>query len=286
MTLASVLVMVVTLFVIGSTIFLQAVLDSTLDQIENKVDVNVYFLTDAREADILALREELDSLPEVEEVAYIPREEVLEDFRERHEDDQLTLQALEELGQNPFGAVLNIRAGEASQYAQIASFLESDQALASDGTDMVESVNYFRNKAVIDKLSQIIDATQSLSFFITILLVLLSVLITYNTLRLAIYTAREEISVMRLVGASNAYIRGPFVVEGVLYGVVAAVITLLLFYPITFLLGDSTEKFFVNFNLFDYYLNNFGQIFLLVLVSGAVIGAVSSFLAVKRHLKA
>jgi cell division transport system permease protein len=284
-TLASVAVMIITLFVIGTTIFIQAVLDTTLEQIEEKVDVNVYFLTEASEPDVLALKEDLEELPEVTVVEYVSREDVLKDFRVRHESDELTLQALEELGENPFGAVLNVQADEASQYEQIAEFLASDAALASDGSEIVESVNYYRNKAVIDKLSQIINSTQQFSFIITIILVLISILITYNTLRLAIYTAREEISVMRLVGASNSYIRGPFVVEGVMYGLVAAIITLLVFYPLTFLLGDSLERFFVDFNLFDYYVNNFGEIFLIMVASGILIGAISSFWAVKRHLR-
>lgn len=284
-TLASILVMTVTLFVIGSTIFLSAVLDSSLAQIQEKVDVNVYLVTEAPEAEALLLQEKIEELPEVRETEYISKQEVLENFRERHAGDELTLQALDELGGNPFGAVINIRAEQASDYEDVAQFLESDAVLTSSGDSIVESVNFFRNQEVISKLTQIIDSTQALSFFITLFLVALTVLITYNTIRLAIYTAREEISIMRLVGASNSYIRGPFVVEGVLYGFVAGIVTLLILYPITYLIGDSTERFFVNFNVFSYYINNFGEIFLVILAGGIAIGAISSYLAVKRHLR-
>lgn len=284
-TLASILIMTITLFVIGSTIFLQAILDSSLEQIEQKVDVNVYFVSGAREADILALQSKLQDLPEVQEAEYVSRQEVLEDFRERHEGDDLTLQALEELGGNPFGAVLNVQAEETSQYEEIANFLGSEEALTASGEDIIEDVNYFRNREVIRKLSQIIDSTQALSFFLTILLVGLTVLITYNTIRLAIYTNKEEISIMKLVGASNSYIRGPFVIEGVLYGLVSGIATLIIFYPITFLLGDATARFFVSFNLFTYYINNFGEFLVIILASGILLGAVSSFWAAKRHLK-
>lgn len=284
-TLASILVMTVTLFMIGASLFLGAVLDSTIGQLEEKVDINVYFVTNASEADILSLRSELQEFPEVRDVEYVSRQEVLEDFRTRHADEELTLQALEELGENPFGAILNVQAEDTSQYETIATFLESDEALSASGENIIESVNFFRNKEVIDKLTQITESTQTFSFFVTLFLVILTVMITYNTIRLAIYTAREEISIMKLVGASNTYVRGPFVIEGILYGLVSAIITLIIFYPATFLIGDSTEKFFVNFNLFSYYINNFGEFFVIILVSGILLGAVSSYLAVKKHLK-
>lgn len=284
-TLASILVMTITLFMIGASLFLGAVLDSTIAQLEEKVDVNVYFTTGASEADILTLQGKLEEFSEVKEVEYVSREEVLQDFRERHEDEDLTLQALEELGENPFGAVLNVQAEDTSQYEMIAEFLEGDEALAASGEEIVESVNFFRNRDVIDKLTQITESTQAFSFFLTLFLVALTVLITYNTIRLAIYTNREEISIMKLVGASNTYVRGPFVVEGVLYGVVSAVVTLIILYPISFIFGDTAERFFVDFNLFSYYINNFAEFFVIIMLSGILLGAVSSYLAVKKHLK-
>jgi cell division transport system permease protein len=90
---------------------------------------------------------------------------------------------------------------------------------------------------------------------------------------------------MQLVGASNAYIRGPFVVEGILYGIVSAIITLILFYPLTYWLGPITQNFFGSMNLFTYYISNFGQISLLIVGAGIALGAVSSYLAVKKYLK-
>ena len=116
-------------------------------------------------------------------------------------------------------------------------------------------------------------------------LIVISVLITFNTIRLAIFISREEISIMRLVGANSFYVRGPFVVVGTIYGVVAAIFTLLLFYPITFWLGGATENFFIGLNIFEYYTTNFGQIFIIILLSGMAIGALSSYLAVRKYLK-
>jgi cell division transport system permease protein len=256
-----------------------------LDEIRDKVDVNVYFVTSAPEEDILTLQQRIESLPEVSSVTYTSREQALQEFRERHENDEFTLQALDELNDNPLGASLNVKAKDPSQYESIAEFLSQESALSADGSSIIDKVNYYQNKTAIDKLSGIIDAANRLGTAVTSMLVLISVLITFNTIRLAIYISREEISVMRLVGASAMYIRGPFVIVGIIYGVVAGILTLGLFYPVTYWLGGVTENFFIGLNVFEYYTANFGQVFLMVIGSGIVIGALSSYLAVRKYLK-
>lgn len=283
---ASILVMTMTLFVLGSILFVGATLDASLNQIRDKVDINVYFVTEAPEEDILSLKHSLESLPEVSVVEYISREEALSRFRIRHENDQLTLQALDELGENPLGANLNIKAKETSQYEGIAEFLGNESALSTtDNTPIIDKVNYFQNKNAIDKLTEIIDSSEKFSLIIIAILVIASIIITFNTIRLAIYTSKDEISVMKLVGASNSYIRGPFVFEGIMYGIVSALVTLILFYPLTIWLGPLTENFFSDINLFDYYIDKFSKIFFIILGSGVLLGAVSSYLAVSRYLR-
>lgn len=284
-SLSSVLIMTITLSVICALIFLSAILHRSLDEIRDKVDVNVYFVTSAPEEDILTLQQRIESLPEVSSVTYTSREQALQEFRERHENDEFTLQALDELNDNPLGASLNVKAKDPSQYESIAEFLSQESALSADGSSIIDKVNYYQNKTAIDKLSGIIDAANRLGTAVTSMLVLISVLITFNTIRLAIYISREEISVMRLVGASAMYIRGPFVIVGIIYGVVAGILTLGLFYPVTYWLGGVTENFFIGLNVFEYYTANFGQVFLMVIGSGIVIGALSSYLAVRKYLK-
>ncbi len=285
-SLSAVLVMVVTLFAIVSTIFSGAILKSTLDQIRDKVDINVYFVTTASEDDIMAVKTRLEQLAEVAPpVVYTSREDALAAFKKRHENDQFTLQALDELGDNPLGATLNVRAKDPAQYETIAQFLQGKNALSADGTNIIDKVNYYQNKDAIDRLTRIIGSVNRLGFAVNVLLIIISILISFNTLRLVIYMSRDEISVMRLVGASTGYIRGPFFVAGALYGFISAIITLILFYPITLWLGNTTENFFVGLNLFHYYTANFGQIFLVTIVSGIAIGSVSSYLAVRKYLK-
>lgn len=283
-SLAAVFVMTVTLFVVGTVLLLGQLLDASLTQIRDKVDINVYMVPTANEQAVLEFKTELEALPDVREVTYTSREEALAEFQVRHQSDELTIQALQELGENPLGASLAIRASETSQYESIAEFISEQQAQEDTTNPLIDRVNYFQNKAAIDKLTAIIGAVEKSSYIAMIILVAATVLITFNTIRLAIYTSREEISVMRLVGAGNMFIRGPFVLQGVMYGIIAGVLTLLILYPIVLWVGPATEAFF-QFNIFSYYLSSFGLLFLTIVGSGIVLGALSSMLAIARYLR-
>lgn len=284
-SLASILVMVITLSVIGSVIFVSAILNITMSELRNKVDINVYFVTSAPEETILSLKTKIENLPEVKTVEYMSREKALENFKLQHENDQITLQALEELGDNPLGASLNIKAKEPSQYEGIANFLNEENILSSGGEKIIDKINYFENRIAIEKLSRIIDSAENLGSALSLALILVSIIITFNTVRLTIYISREEISVMQLVGASKNYVKGPFVVTGVIVGLISGLITMFLFFPISYWLGNTTQNFFIGLNIFDYYLSNFFEILLIVVGSGVAIGAISSFLAVRKYLK-
>ncbi len=286
-SLASILVMTVTLFVVGTTIFAGVILTTTLAQLRDKADINVYFTTTASEDQILALKQTVEAQPQVQSVEYVSADDTLAAFRARHQNDQLTLQALDELGTNPLGAVLNIKAKDISQYDAIANFLRQQQDAATGNTNIIDKINYFdaSHRAALDKLQTITASSQRLGLIIVIILILTTLAISFNTFRLIIYVSRDEIQVMRLVGAGQLYIRAPFVVEGMLYGLIAGLLTLLLFYPLTYYLGRATADFFGGVNIFNYYLLHFPLFFLIIVGTGVVLGAIASFLAVRRYLR-
>ncbi len=280
---AAVLVVTITLSVITTIVLLQAVLHFSLDQIKNKVDVTIYFNVGTSEEQVLAFKNSIQKLPEVASVTYVSSSDALQAFRDRHSSDYPTIQALDELGNNPLGAYLNIKAKEISQYESIANFLKSDNALALNSASIIDKVDYNQNKLVIDRLNAIILGAQKLGFLITLLLIIISIVVTFNTIRLTIFISKEEIGVMRLVGASKFRVRGPFMIEGAIYGIIATFITLILFWPATAWLGRNMTNF-LGFNMYDYYLSNLFQIFLMVLLSGVLLGIISSFLATRRYL--
>lgn len=294
LSFAAIVVLTLSLASFGALIFGSAFGNALIAEVKNKVDINVYFTLNAPESDIVSLKKTIENLPEVDKVEYISREQELEAFKEKWKDNTLILQGLEEIGDNPFPAVLNIKAKEPSQYAGIANFLDSKNSLSQTGVNIVDKVNYNQNKLVIDRLGRIIPAVEKAGTIFAIILVIVAMIITFNTIRLVIYTAKDEISVMKLVGASNRYIRGPFVVSGIMYGVFAGVFTLVAlalfaYYSdvviMKFVGIQGAQDFSLVINIFfGYFVKNFGQIFALIMGSGIVLGAISSYMAVRRYL--
>ena len=285
-SLAAIVIMTITLFVVVALLVSGAALNSVLKQLTEKVDVTVYFTLNATDDQVQQLQTSLKGLKEVKAVNFVTREQALSQFQERHKTDQLTMQALEELGQNPLGASLEITAKDPTQYEAIAKYLEAQQSSGQSVGASIDKVNFFQNKAAIDRLSNIIETSKKISIAVSIILGLASILIAFNTIRLAIYTARDEIGVMNLVGASHWYVRGPFMVSGVLYGVISAFIVMILLYPATLWLGPSSQQFLGSFNVYSYFTQEFLRLFTIVLISGVALGAISSYLAVRRYLNA
>jgi cell division transport system permease protein len=281
---ASVTMMTVTLFVMTSLIFVQASLSASLADIKNKVDVTAYFIQNTDEQAILDMQKSLTKIPEVKEVTYTSAADALATFKQNHANDYLTLQALEELSSNPLGASLSIKARDPSQYESITKYFEGDSALAKGNVNIIDHVDYSQNKVVIDRLTSIISGARRLGFVVSLVLILISILITFSTMRLIIYMSREEINVMKLVGAGLRYIGGPFMVTGMLVGAVASLLTMALFLPITIWLGNQMTDF-IGMNLFTYYTDNFFQIFVLMLLSGIILGSISSAFAIMRYLR-
>jgi cell division transport system permease protein len=294
LSFSSIVILTLSLTVFGTLIFGSAFGRTLIQEVKNKVDINVYFTLSANEPAILDLKKVIEKLPEVESVDYISRDQALTSFKEKWKDNTLIMQGLTEIGDNPFPAVLNIKAKEPSQYAGIAAFLDSKNTLSQNGTSIIDKVNYNQNKLVIDRLGEIIPAIERAGMIVALILILVAVIITFNTVRLVIYSAKDEISVMKLVGASNAYVRGPFVMSGIMYGLVSGVLALcalalFAYYSdaaiIKFAGVQGTQDFGLIINVFStYFMKNFGQIFAIIMGSGIVLGAFSSYLAVRRYL--
>ncbi len=295
LSFSAIVVITLSLVVFGALIFGSAFGRALITEVKNKVDINVYFVLDAEETDVLSLKKTIENLPEVDKVEYISRAQALSDFKSKWKDNTLILQGLDEIGDNPFPAVLNIKAKEPSQYAGIAHFLDSKNSSNKDGISILEKVNYNQNKLIIERLGRIIPAIEKVGSIIAILLIVVAMIITLNTIRLIIFTAKDEISVMKLVGASNFYIRGPFVVSGIMYGLFSSALTLVIlgafaYYSDLLILKlagvQGAKDFELLVNIFSsYFIGNFAQIFSLIVGSGVILGAISSYIAVKRYLR-
>jgi cell division transport system permease protein len=284
-SLSSIFILTITLSIITAFYLFRAIFAFTLDQITEKVDVRIYFTTDANEEQISDVKARLMGLPQVKSVTYTSREQALEEFRQKHAGDQLTLQALDELGTNPFGASLSVVAKDTSQYEAIAEQISSGTGLLGASAGSVDKINYYQLKDSIDKLNNIIGWTNTVGFWLSMIFILMSCMIVYNTIRLAIFVYRDEIAVMKLVGASNMFIRGPFIVEAILYALSATLVTLAIFYPATIWVTKKTVFFFEGMNIHAYFMAHFLELVGLLLLAGTLLAVISSLLAVRKYLK-
>jgi len=275
----AIFMMSLAIFGITSLILVNVLINSLIDGLEDKIDVSVYFKLDTSEELILAVRTDLVKLAEVKSVEYISTDEALINFKERHKDNEVLIQSLGELDTNPLEASLNIKANESSQYESIADFFNQGNYY-----DIVNKVNYLENKAVISRLSSITKTIRQVGSIAFLILAGLAVLVTYNTIRLTIYTSRKEIKVMKLVGASNWFTRGPFVIEGILYGVFAAVISLFVMFPLLWYLSPKITAYLPGTDLFYFFQVNLIVLFILQILIGVGFGVVSSLVAIKRYL--
>ena len=277
---ATIAIMVITLLLITSLFMISVAVGSILNDLEEKVDVSVYFKLETSEKDILKIKTELESLNDIKAVEYVSREEALARFKDSHQNNSLVIKSLEELGENPLESSLNIKAKLIDSYESITSFLESQRF-----SGLVDTVNYRQNQKVIEKLSGILSGVRRAGLIAIAVLSFIAVLVTFNTIRLKIYSMREEIGVMRLVGASNWYIRGPFVVEGLVHGLAASALAMAIFYPVIVFLSPRAAAFLSGLDLRVYFETNFWQIFILQTAVGMILGVISSLIAMRRYLK-
>lgn len=282
---SSVIIMTITMVTILAVFFSTVLIKAFIVQIENKVDVNIYFKPDAPTDQVLEFKKLIESIPEVdtEKTNFISREDVLERFKLKHKDNIIILEGLGIVDENPLGAVMNIKAREIDKYSEIANFIENED-VKNKYKDIIDSLNYNENKVAIERLNILIEYTYKIGGIISLILVLTSIAITFNTMRLIIYTFKEEISIMRLVGASKFFARGPFVIEGILYGVISAFLSFFIAWTTVFYSSPWLNKIFA-LNLNKFVSGNIFEILGVLILGGVILGFISTYMSVSKYLK-
>ena len=273
-------VMSLALFVFLCLLIFNVLTQNALTLLRDKIDISVYFQINVKEDEILKLKQALESLAEVKSVDYVSRERALALFQERHKDDTTISQAINVLGENPLAASLDIKAKNPNDYPVISAYLNNENF-----KQLVDRATYNENQLVIVRLSSIVNTAQRTGLGLTAVLSIIAVLVTLNTIILNIYATREEIGVMRLVGASNKFIRGPYLVQGILYGVIGAVISLAIMAPLIGLVSPYAAVLMPEIGLRNYFYQNLLGLIGYQFLFGIVLGTVSSIIAVSRYLK-
>jgi cell division transport system permease protein len=276
----SVFVMLVVVSLITLIFLFQGAANFLTLSLSEKMDISVYFERESLEQEILEMKQELAKIPEVKDIEYISREQALIKFTQRHQNDPIIMESLTELGGNPLLACLNIRAWESSQYTSIFNSLSN-----SSFQDTIHKIDYSQKKSIIERISSLTSSINKFGIALITILIFTAVVITFNQIRIAIYNFRKEIRIMRLVGASNELIRGPFLAQGIIIGLISVFLCLLVSIPACLFLSPKLEVLSPGFNMFDYFLANFFLIFSIQLLVACGVGAFSSFIAVRKYLK-
>lgn len=284
LSLVTILIVVLNLFLMSVITGLNVVGHQALTAVKTKIDLSVYFTSTTSEQRVAEVQQELKQLPEVQSIRLVSRDEHLEALRKSQPNNSLVNEAIKQLGDNPLGAGLVITAKTLDGYGAIAKAIQSDKY-----STIVENTGneFATNQTVIAKLSLIVNRVQLATLWLTGLFALIAFLMIYNTIRITIYSHREEIGIMKLVGASDAFVRGPFVVTSILYGLVASLLTTLLLIPILTVTNPFFAQFFAGYdvNVLAYFQSHALIILGFEVLAGVVISMFSSVLAIGRYLR-
>lgn len=280
LSLATISILTLSLFIISTAFLISLGARLVVKNFENRVNITVSFNPDITENRIHEIEQNLRRFREIESVTFVSREEALSQFLSQSGNDPELKQAIEEIGENPLLASLVIRAKNQSDYEKIANVLSQ-----SEYRDEISRINYERNKRIFERLNTISNAAKRFGLFVGIAFALIAILITFNTIRITIYSHRQEFEIMRLVGASNLYVRMPYIFEGALYGLVAGLFTLILLAGATYGTRFITQGAFPQGSLFQVFVDYLPWLSAGTIALGMFLGIVSSFIAIRRYLR-
>ena len=276
---AALVVMTIALFVVSSLFILQGMSTFLVAELEEGVDVSAYFHDSATEEEIFQVREQLLALDQVAEAEYVSKEEALRRFVEAYKGNEAILTPLDAIGRNPLLAHLNLKARDPSEYSAAVEFLGGEKF-----TSLIADIDFHDREPVIERLTLITGGIQTGVLAVIVALSVVACLVAFNTIRLTIYGSKDEIEIMRLVGASSWFIRGPFLVQGVLVGVAASLLTLVSLFALSFFIGDQLRSF-TGFDISSFLTGQFFVLFLLQLACGIGLGILSSTIAIRKYLR-
>lgn len=284
LSIATTSIMVLTLFGLGFFMVINQISSQALASLQDRVDISVYLKEGLEQGQIDEFQNYVKGLEGVREVNLISKEQALENFKETYKDNPSIIQSLQVLDVNPLPVTLVLKAENSQLYQSINDSLMQSQYAETviQDTDFQTSTS----KEIIERLNTIIRVTRNVGLSVIIVLATIAVLITYNTIRLTLYSYRQEIEIMRLVGASDAQIKGPFFVEGILFGVFGTFISFLILFIIVFFLSPSITSFIQGIQSpSSYVLNQAVLIIGIQLIVGISLGVGSSLIAINRYLK-
>ncbi|MBN1585481.1 hypothetical protein JW899_03890 [Candidatus Uhrbacteria bacterium] len=282
LSLATVSVLTLTLLTVNGLIAVNFLGKMAISEAEDRVDVGIHFRPEIGEERIQTVKITLMGMPEVRDVEYVSPAESLRRFSEQYGDDALVIESLGEVDGNPFGSTLVVRARSIGDYEKIIKTLD-DPAFA----EIIEERDFDDRQEIIGRIETISRRIEAFGLGASAAIAIVTFLIVLNTIRVSIYTHREEIRIMRLVGASNGFIRGPFYVQAVAWSVLAVALTAAVTVPTVFFVQPYLERFFgsTSVDLVGFYRVNLLEIFGVQLLAVMAMSIITTKMATARYLR-
>jgi cell division transport system permease protein len=285
LAMAAMAIMVITLTIILFSVIANATFNNTVEQIEDKINISVYLkdsVTEKQRDDFIS---GLKHLENVEAVNYLSKEDALRAYMEQNKGNEQLLSAINETD-NPLPATIQIKPFDLGKIQEIRDFVSKSENKALQSDPMSDSGD---RREAIDNITKATHILGRVGIVAVALFAVISVLIIFNTIRMTIFNRRDELQIMRLLGASTSYIRGPFIVETIIYGVISAIVSILIINAIFVTASASLQA--TSFGLLDisysqeFFSDHYWLLLAVQLTLGILIGAVSSLIATRRYLK-
>lgn len=285
LTIAATAVMTITLLVIFVTLAARQVLVDTVSTIKDRVDMSIYVRTDTTNDQASIIKTEIEKVPSVKSVTYISPEEARKNFASDNRADTRTLDALNE-ATNKLPGTFRVNIEDINNTTQLEQFIK-ENAVYKQAADPDRPASFSgERRSAIQNIGRWVDFAERAGIIASIVFIVISSLIVFNTIRMAIFNRKEEIQMMKLIGADRSFIRGPFIVEAVVYGVIAAVIATTLGVFGLYAAKDKLLSYEVAVNgTVDGVTMYIPFVLIAMIIIGALIGVISSLLATRKYLK-
>ncbi len=281
-SIANIFILVVTISLFTMLFFMHGLSNEIIYQMQNKINITAYFKSDTSEQDILLAKEQiLKQTNDIKSIQYVSKEDAADIFLEKYKNNDAFTDALAEVGDNPFLPSLNITTtGEPQQYEKVNIILQSEQF-----SDLIDQVDYPQKKNIIEKVFSITSTVNKFGIGLAVLFILISIMVVFNTIKLAIDSSKNEISTMRIVGASSWFVRAPFIIQGVIFGLISFIVCFFITMILIFFLSSKLQVTLAGFSLWHYLLSNIFVIILIQFGFGILLGGIASFVVVQKYLK-
>ncbi len=280
LSLATSTILMLSLYTLSILFVIIMVSNVIIKNVQEKSNISIYFNSSVNEETILNIQKEIEKNSLISSVAYINKDDALNIFKTNNANEEAILKSIEEIGENPLLASLVIKAFDPTQYQAIYEFING-----ADFNQEINRINYVKNKEIINKLNFFVDKIRKIGLIASSILAISSILITFNSIRITIYSRRKEMQIMRLVGASNLFIRLPYIFEGMLYGFFASILSTVLLLITAKFISPYISESLLSQNFMHFFLNKLWIFVLFQIITGSILGIASSMIAIRRYLK-